>query len=113
MQRLSEIDANRIDRQSRRRQQRKLQTENFFKSLHMLQANNYLRETDENGAFEDYSIFMYRQSAPEFNDRVKELERKLLYPVRIVFGFDLHRCLVVFVILLLFWLYKLIGFFYL
>lgn len=112
MQRLSEIDANRVDRQSRRRQQRKLQTENFFKSLHMLQANNYLRETDENGAFEDYSIFMYRQSAPEFNDRVKELERKLLYPVRIVFGFGLHRCLVVFVILLLFWLYKLIGFFF-
>lgn len=112
MQRLSEIDANRVDRQSRRRQQRKLQTENFFKSLHMLQANNYLRETDENGAFEDYSIFMYRQSAPEFNDRVKELERKLLYPVRIVFEFDLHRCLVVFVILLLFWLFKLIGFFF-
>ena len=33
MQRLSEIDANRVDRQSRRRQQRKLQTENFFISF--------------------------------------------------------------------------------
>ena len=82
MARLAEIDANRVDRQMRRRQQRKLQTENFFKSLHMLQANNYLRESEDSAAFEDYSIFMYRQSAPEFNDRVKELERKLLYPVR-------------------------------
>lgn len=84
MARLAEIDANRVDRQSRRRQQRKLQTENFFKSLHMLQANTYMRESeDSSAAFEDYSIFMYRQNAPEFTDRVKELERKLLYPVRI------------------------------
>ncbi len=84
MARLAEIDANRIDRQNRRRQQRKLQTENFFKSLHMLQAANYLRESGEDNseAFEDYSIYMYRQNAPEFSDRVKELEKKLLYPVR-------------------------------
>lgn len=88
MARLADIDANRIDRQQRRREQRKLQTENFLKSLHMLQANNYLRDNDDPEAFEDYSIFMYRQNAPEFTDRVKELERKLLYPVRlsVVFG---------------------------
>lgn len=66
---------------SKRRQQRYQQTQNFYKSLHMLQANILLREADENTPFEDYSIFMYRQQAPEFNDRVKELERKLLYPV--------------------------------
>lgn len=85
MARLADIDANRIDRQQRRRYQRKLQTENFLKSLHMLQANNYLRDSEDGSeAFEDYSIFMYRQNAPEFTDRVKELERKLLYPVRIV-----------------------------
>lgn len=82
MARLADIDANRIDRQSRRREQRKLQTENFLKSLHMLQANNYLRDNDDAAAFEDYSIFMYRQNAPEFDSRVKELEQKLLYPVR-------------------------------
>jgi hypothetical protein len=83
MARLADIDANRIDRQTRRRQQRKLQTENFLKSLHMLQAANFLRENgeDEDAAFEDYSIYMYRQNAPEFSDRVKELEKKLLYPV--------------------------------
>lgn len=49
----------------------------------MLQANALLREGGgENAPFEDYSIFLYRQQAPEFNDRVKELERKLLFPVR-------------------------------
>lgn len=83
MARLADIDANRIDRQNRRRQQRRIQTENFLKSLQMLQAENYMRENGgENEAFEDYSIYMYRQNAPEFSDRVKELERKLLYPVR-------------------------------
>lgn len=61
--------------------QRAQQTQNFLKSLHMLQANTYLRETDSSGNFEDYSIFMYRQNAPEFGDRVKDLEKKLLYPV--------------------------------
>lgn len=49
----------------------------------MLQAGQLLREnTDENSPFEDYSLYMYRQSAPEFKDRVKELEQKLLHPVR-------------------------------
>lgn len=80
-QRLQEIEANRQERQSRRRLHRAQQTQNFYKSLHMLQANNYLRETDSATPFDDYSLFLYRQSAPEFNDRVKELERKLLYPV--------------------------------
>lgn len=47
----------------------------------MLQAGK-LRETDDdNSPFEDYSIYMYRQSAPEFKDRVKDLEQKLLFPV--------------------------------
>lgn len=80
---MKEIEENRLDRLSKRRQQRYQQTQNFYKSLHMLQANNLLREGgDENTPFEDYSIFLYRQQAPEFNHRVKELERKLLFPVR-------------------------------
>lgn len=50
----------------------------------MLQAGKLLRENDdENSPFEDYSIYMYRQSAPEFKDRVKDLEQKLLYPVSV------------------------------
>lgn len=53
----------------------------------MLQAGKLLRENeiDENSPFEDYSIYMYRQSAPEFKDRVKDLEQKIaivLFPVR-------------------------------
>lgn len=47
----------------------------------MLQANNFLRENESSTPFEDYSIFMYRQDAPEFGDRVKNLEKKLLNPV--------------------------------
>lgn len=65
--------------------QRAQQTENFYKSLHMLAAGQLLRgenDIDENSPFEDYSIYMYRQNAPEFKDRVKELEQKLLHPVR-------------------------------
>jgi hypothetical protein len=80
--RLAEIESNRYDRTNRRRQQRRKQTENFLTSLHMLQANTLLRESDDSTAFDDYSLYVYRQSAPIFDDRVKELERKLLYPVR-------------------------------
>ncbi|XP_052868235.1 F-actin-monooxygenase Mical [Anopheles cruzii] len=81
--RLQDIEANRVDRQTKRRMQRAQQTQNFYKSIHMLQANTLLRESGDNsGAFEDYSLFLYRQSAPEFNDRVRELELKLRYPDR-------------------------------
>ncbi|XP_053678771.1 F-actin-monooxygenase Mical-like [Anopheles nili] len=80
--RLQEIEANRLDRQSKRREQRAQQTQNFYKSIHMLQANTLLRESDGSSAFEDYSLYLYRQSAPEFNDRVRELELKLRYPDR-------------------------------
>lgn len=80
-QRQQEITDNRNDRQNRRRLMRAMQTQNFYKSLHMIQANQMLRESDSSTPFEDYSIYMYRQSAPEFGDRVKELERKLMYPV--------------------------------
>lgn len=49
----------------------------------LLQAGKMLcDEVDENTPFEDYSIYMYRQQAPEFKDRVKDLEKKLLNPVR-------------------------------
>lgn len=44
----------------------------------MLAAND---KSNSDTPFEDYSIYLYRQTAPEFEDRVKELERKLLYPV--------------------------------
>lgn len=58
----------------------------------MLQVNTFLRENENYGPFEDYSIFMYRQQAPEFNERVKEMEQKLLYPVRKRVGFERSFC---------------------
>lgn len=46
----------------------------------MLQTN----AKSDSGPFEDYSLFVYRQTAPQFQDRVKNLEKKFTYvPVRI------------------------------
>lgn len=50
-----------------------------MKSVRMLQDNN--KQESDNAPFEDYSMFLYRQVAPEFKERVKDLEKKLLYPV--------------------------------
>lgn len=45
----------------------------------MLHAN---AKFSDGTPFEDYSLFLYRQTAPKFEDRVKEMENKILYPVR-------------------------------
>lgn len=48
----------------------------------MLEAN----AKSDSQPFEDYSIFVYRQTAPKFEDRVKDLEKQFTYvPVRLVF----------------------------
>ena len=78
MQRLQDIEKNRLERMLRRQYQRKRATQQFFKSMQMLQAN---AKRDKDEPFEDYSIFLYRQTAPDFKDRVKDLEQKILYPV--------------------------------
>lgn len=75
---LDEIEKNRTERMKKRQYLRKMATQQFYKSMQMLQANAK-REKDE--PFEDYSIFLYRQTAPDFKDRVKDLEQKILYPV--------------------------------
>lgn len=75
---LDEIEKHRIERMKKRQYLRKMATQQFYKSMQMLQANAK-REKDE--PFEDYSIFLYRQTAPDFKDRVKDLEQKILYPV--------------------------------
>lgn len=75
-----DIVTNRVGRQNKRRQQRKMQTEQFIKSMQMLQSNC---KPDHSEPFEDYSIYLYRQTAPNFEDRVKDLEKKFIYvPVR-------------------------------
>ena len=45
----------------------------------MLQMN---RKSDGSAPFEDYSIVLYRQTADNFGDRVKDLEQKLMFSVR-------------------------------
>lgn len=78
--RLEDIVSNRVDRHNKRRQQRKNQTEQFIKSMQMLQSNC---KPDHSEPFEDYSIYLYRQTAPNFGDRVKNLEKQFIYvPVR-------------------------------
>ncbi|XP_008559595.1 F-actin-monooxygenase Mical isoform X2 [Microplitis demolitor] len=77
--RLEDIVNNRNERMRRKRFLRKMATQQFYKSLQMLQAN---AKRDKEEPFEDYSIFLYRQTAPDFKDRVKELEQKILYPDR-------------------------------
>lgn len=72
---LEEIASNRAERQNKRRYQRKLQTEQFLKSMQMLQAN----AKPDAQPFEDYSIFLYRQTAAKFEDRVKDLEKQFTY----------------------------------
>ncbi|KAL2744346.1 F-actin-monooxygenase mical2b isoform X1 [Vespula maculifrons] len=79
LKRLDEIEKNRVEHMKRRQFLRKMATQQFYKSMQMLQANAK-RERDE--PFEDYSIFLYRQTAPDFKDRVKDLEQKILHPDR-------------------------------
>lgn len=64
----------------RRKMARELQTNQLMKSLAMMEANHWSPEDGD--GFKDYSLYVYRQTAPEFTNRVKELEMKLLYPVR-------------------------------
>uniref|UniRef100_A0A1B6E0J1 LIM zinc-binding domain-containing protein n=1 Tax=Clastoptera arizonana TaxID=38151 RepID=A0A1B6E0J1_9HEMI len=64
----------------KRRYLRHLATQQFKKSMQMLQGN--AKDESDNSPFEDYSLFVYRQTAPDFKDRVKDLEMKLLYPDR-------------------------------
>ncbi|RZF36311.1 hypothetical protein LSTR_LSTR014575 [Laodelphax striatellus] len=70
-----EIERNRMERMMRRMYLRHLASQQFVKSMQMLQSN--ARSDGDNSPFEDYSLFVYRQTAPDFKDRVKELELKM------------------------------------
>nr|CAD7567614.1 unnamed protein product [Timema californicum] len=75
---IEEIDRNRMERMMRRKYMRHLATQQFYKSMQMLHSN----ERSDPTPHEDYSLFVYRQTAPPFEDRVKEMENKILYPDR-------------------------------
>lgn len=57
---------------------RHMAIQQFYKSMRMLEVN---AKREKNEPFEDYAISLYRQTAPDFKDRVKDLEQKILYPV--------------------------------
>nr|CAD7399985.1 unnamed protein product [Timema poppensis] len=75
---IEEIDRNRTERMMRRKYMKHLATQQFYKSMQMLHSN----ERSDPTPHEDYSLFVYRQTAPAFEDRVKEMENKILYPDR-------------------------------
>ncbi|CAH1389567.1 unnamed protein product [Nezara viridula] len=74
-ERLNEIEKNRTERIIRKQYMRHILNKQLVKSMTMLSTN---AKSDE--PFEDYSLFVYRMTAPDFKDRVKHLENKLLYP---------------------------------
>ncbi|XP_063236489.1 F-actin-monooxygenase Mical isoform X2 [Bacillus rossius redtenbacheri] len=75
---VEEIERNRAERAMRRRYLRHLANQQFLKSMQMLQTN----DRRDPAPFEDYSLFVYRQTAPAFEDRVRDMEQKILYPDR-------------------------------
>lgn len=76
-----ELDKLRMERILRRQYLRHKESQCFEKSMQMLCGN---AKDDEPTPFEDYSIFVYRQTAPDFKDRINQIEMKILYPVRCV-----------------------------
>jgi len=78
--RRQEIERNRLEREKRRMNNLILQRERFFRSMRLLQLSER-REEGESEAYEDYTMHLYRQTAPEWNERCKKLEHKLFYSV--------------------------------
>lgn len=75
---INEIEEHRTECMKKRQYLRQMAIQQFYKSMRMLQAN---AKREKNEPFEDYAISLYRQTAPDFKDRVKDLEQKILYPV--------------------------------
>lgn len=61
---------------------RHLSTQTFIQNMRRMQTegNFYDNEAKEE-KLEDFSLIVYRQHAPRFKDRVKDMEQKILYPV--------------------------------
>jgi len=80
--RRQEIEKNREDRMQRRRMMRHLTSQNFIQNMRRMQtAGNFYDEDQKEEKLEDISLKIYREHAPRFKDRVKEMETKILYPV--------------------------------
>ena len=79
-------------------QERVLETERFIKSMRLLQLNDRSGEISvtpvEGNQFEDYTFHLYRQMAPNFEERCKYLEKKLFYSVSPKLGYPVFILLV-------------------
>ncbi|XP_073975885.1 molecule interacting with CasL isoform X2 [Rhodnius prolixus] len=80
--RQEDIERLRSERYMHRKYLRHIANQQFYKSMQMLQTNALQTQQENNEPFEDYSLFVYRMTAPDFKERVKQLENKLLYPDR-------------------------------
>jgi hypothetical protein len=79
--RREELERNREERMQRRRMMRHLSTQTFIQNMRRMQtAGNFYDDAKEE-KLEDFSLKIYREHAPQFKDRVKEMEQKILYPV--------------------------------
>jgi hypothetical protein len=63
----------------RKKYMHELAIKHLHKSMQILETN---AKREDSAPYEDYSLFVYRQTAPAFQDRVRDLELKLFYPVR-------------------------------
>jgi hypothetical protein len=62
---------------------KKYMLELAIKHLHKsMQVLETYAKREDSAPFEDYSLFVYRQTAPSCQDHCRDLELKLFYPVR-------------------------------
>jgi len=79
--RLEEMEKTRTERTIKKEYIRHIMCQHMKKSMQMLETNSR-GPVEDPEPFEDFDLFMYRMTAPDFKDRVKQLENKLLHPVR-------------------------------
>jgi hypothetical protein len=66
----------------RRRMMRHLSTQTFIQNMRRMQTEgNFYDDDAKEEKLEDFSLIVYRQHAPRFKDRVKDMEQKILHPV--------------------------------
>jgi hypothetical protein len=75
---LQEILHNQSERQMHNKYMLELAIKHLHNSIQMLEAN---ARTEDSAPFEDYSLFVYRQTAPSFQDLCRDFELKLFYPL--------------------------------
>ncbi|XP_065351605.1 F-actin-monooxygenase Mical isoform X2 [Cloeon dipterum] len=77
--RREELDRNREDRMQRRRMMRHLTSQKFVENMRRMQSVGNFYDEPREEKTEDFSLTVYRQHAPHFKDRVKQLERQMIY----------------------------------